>query len=182
MVLFLSFSHLRLIESYITLRKGQGNPIQVSNICNPRRGFLSCGCFKSLTRGWDTRVHRNVVIDYHPHSCVKNVQAMSKTHTRRDFSILFGVDALWRHRRVTSGMGLTLCDVIGDLLSEWACLILQGGTNWIYNHMAERTRDPIRGSMICNHENEHVVSLSLPQCGGWLFFSHAFSSSWKARF
>ena len=32
---------------------------------------------------------------------------MSKTHTRRDFSRLFGVDVLWRHRRSTSGMGLS---------------------------------------------------------------------------
>ena len=37
----------------------------------------------------------------------KNVQNMSKTHTRRDFSRLFGVDVLWRHRWITSGMGLS---------------------------------------------------------------------------
>ena len=37
----------------------------------------------------------------------KNVQNMSKTHPRRDFSRLFGVDVLWRHRRITSGMGLS---------------------------------------------------------------------------
>ena len=32
---------------------------------------------------------------------------MSKTHNRRDFSRLFGVDVLWRHRWITSGMGLS---------------------------------------------------------------------------
>ena len=37
----------------------------------------------------------------------KNAQNMSKTHTRRDFSRLFGVDVLWRHRWITSGMGLS---------------------------------------------------------------------------
>ena len=37
----------------------------------------------------------------------KNVQNMSKTLTRRDFSRLFGVDVLWRHRWNTSGMGLS---------------------------------------------------------------------------
>ena len=37
----------------------------------------------------------------------KNVQNMPKTHDRRDFSILFGVDVLWRHRWITSGIGLS---------------------------------------------------------------------------
>ena len=32
---------------------------------------------------------------------------MSKTHTRRDFSRLFGIDVLLRHRWITSGMGLS---------------------------------------------------------------------------
>ena len=32
---------------------------------------------------------------------------MFKTHPRRDFSRLFGVDVLWRHRWITSGMGLS---------------------------------------------------------------------------
>ena len=40
---------------------------------------------------------------------------MSKTHTRRDF-----LDCL----------ALTFCDVIGELLPEWACLTLQGGTTF----------------------------------------------------
>ena len=38
---------------------------------------------------------------------------MSKTHSRRDFSRLFGFD------------------VIGELLPEWACLTLQGGTTFL---------------------------------------------------
>ena len=44
------FSLLRLIESITTLWKGQGDPIRVSMICNPRRG-LPCP-------------FHNVVIDY----------------------------------------------------------------------------------------------------------------------
>ena len=32
---------------------------------------------------------------------------MFKTHPRRDFSRLFGVNVLWRHRWITSGMGLS---------------------------------------------------------------------------
>ena len=47
----------------------------------------------------------------------KNVKNMSKTHPRRDFSRLFGVDVL--------------SDVIGELLSEWACFTLHGGTTFL---------------------------------------------------
>ena len=36
----------------------------------------------------------------------QNVQNMSKTHTRRDFSKLFDVTVLWRQRWITSWMGL----------------------------------------------------------------------------
>ena len=46
----------RLIESITTLRKGQGNPILVSMICNPRRGLQSIGFSKSWTRGWGSLV------------------------------------------------------------------------------------------------------------------------------
>ena len=46
----------RLIEYITTLWKGQGNPIRVSMICNPRRGMPSRGCCKSWTRGWDSLV------------------------------------------------------------------------------------------------------------------------------
>ena len=45
-----------LIESITTLWKGQGNPIRVSMICNPRRGLSSRGYCKSWTRGWDSLV------------------------------------------------------------------------------------------------------------------------------
>ena len=45
-----------LIESITTLWKGQGNPIRVSMICNPRRGLPSRGCGKSWTREWDSLV------------------------------------------------------------------------------------------------------------------------------
>ena len=47
-------SRVRIIESITTLWKGQGNPIRVSMICNPRRGLPSRGCCKSWTRGWDS--------------------------------------------------------------------------------------------------------------------------------
>ena len=33
---------IRLIESITALRKGQGNPIRVSMICNPQQGLLDC--------------------------------------------------------------------------------------------------------------------------------------------
>ena len=50
------------IESITTLRKGQGNPIQVSMICNSRRGLPIRGCCsKSWTRGWDIPLS---LIDY----------------------------------------------------------------------------------------------------------------------
>ena len=45
-----------LIESITTLWKGQGNPIRVSMICNPRRGLSSRGCCKSWTQEWDSLV------------------------------------------------------------------------------------------------------------------------------
>ena len=57
---FLYFQSISLIESVTTLRKGQGNPIRVSMICNPRRGLPSRGCRKSWTRGWDSLVPSGV--------------------------------------------------------------------------------------------------------------------------
>ena len=45
-----------IIESITTLRKGHGNPIRVSIICNPRRGLPSRGCCKFWARGWDSHV------------------------------------------------------------------------------------------------------------------------------
>ena len=90
-----SLSRWRLIESNTTLREGRGNPIRVSKICNPRRGL-------SIP---ESLPHCGVWLFFSFLS--KNVQNMSKTPTRRDFSRLFGVDVLWRHRWITSGMGLS---------------------------------------------------------------------------
>ena len=93
-----------LIESNTPLREGRGNPIQdlqsttrlaeswMLQILDTRMGFPS----PSL----------NVVFDYFSHSCPKMCKICLK-HTRRDFSRLFGVDVLWRHRWTTSGMGLS---------------------------------------------------------------------------
>ena len=49
-----------LIESITTLRKGQGNPIQMSMILQSRQGLQSRGCRKSWTRGWDSLVPSRV--------------------------------------------------------------------------------------------------------------------------
>ena len=57
----------------------------------------------------------NVVFDYFSHSCPK----MCKICLKRPLDATF-LDCL----------ALTFCDVIGDLLPEWACLILQGGTTF----------------------------------------------------
>ena len=107
----------RLIESNTTLREGRGNPIRVSKISNPRRGLSSSGCCKIL----DTRIgfpspSLNVVIDYFSHSCLK----MCKICIKRTLDATF-LDCL----------ALTFCDVIGELLPEWACLTLQGGTTFL---------------------------------------------------
>ena len=55
----------------------------------------------------------NVVIDYLPHSCLK----MCKIHLKHTLDATF-----------LACLALTFCDVIGELLPEWACLTLQGGT------------------------------------------------------
>ena len=54
----------------------------------------------------------HVVIDYFSHSCLK----MCKICLKRTLDSTF-LDCL----------ALTFCDVIGELLPEWACLTLQGG-------------------------------------------------------
>ena len=105
---------LGLLESNTTLREGRGNPFRVSKICNPRRGLPSHGCCKIL----DTRIRfrspsLNAVFDYFSHSCLK----MCKICLKRTLDATF-LDCL----------ALTFCDVIGELLPEWACLTLQGGT------------------------------------------------------
>ena len=108
---------LIIIESNTTLREGRGNPIQVSKICNPRRGLPSRGCCKSWTRGWDSQVPPSMwCIDYFSHSCPK----MRKICLKRTLDATF-LDCL----------ALTFCDVIGELLPEWACLTLQGGTTFL---------------------------------------------------
>ena len=58
----------------------------------------------------------NVVIDYFSHSCLK----MCKICLKRTLDATF-LDCL----------ALTFCDVIGDLLPEWACLTLRGGTTFL---------------------------------------------------
>ena len=58
----------------------------------------------------------NVVIDYFSHSCLK----MCKICLKRKLDVTF-----------LDGLALTLSDVIGELLPEWACLTLQGGTPFL---------------------------------------------------
>ena len=58
----------------------------------------------------------NVVFDYFSHSCLK----MCKICLKRTLDATF-LDCL----------ALTFCDVIGELLPEWACLTLQGGTTFL---------------------------------------------------
>ena len=58
----------------------------------------------------------NVVIDYFSHSCLK----MCKICLKRTLDAT-SLDCL----------ALTFCDVIGELLPEWACLTLQGGTTFL---------------------------------------------------
>ena len=58
----------------------------------------------------------NAAIDYFSHSCLK----MCKIDIKRTLDSTF-LDCL----------ALTFCDVIGDLLPEWACLTLQGGTTFL---------------------------------------------------
>ena len=131
-----------LIESNTTLREGRGNPIRVSKICNPRRGLPSRRCSKSWTRGWDSRVPPSMwcsiiflILDQNCKICLKRTL---------DASFL---DCL----------ALTFCDVIGELLPEWACLTLQRGTTFLLtSKLADipvsrvRKGDPIRMSLTCN--------------------------------
>ena len=58
----------------------------------------------------------NVVFDYFSHSCPK----MFKIRLKRTLDVTF-LDCL----------ALTFCDVIGELLPEWACLTLHGGTTFL---------------------------------------------------
>ena len=58
----------------------------------------------------------NVVFDYFSHSCPK----MCKIYLKRTLDATF-----------LECLALTSCDVIGELLLEWACLTLQGGTTFL---------------------------------------------------
>ena len=58
----------------------------------------------------------NVAIDYFSRSCLK----MCKICLKRTLDATF-LDCL----------AVTFCDVIGELLPEWACLTLQGGTTFL---------------------------------------------------
>ena len=58
----------------------------------------------------------NVVFDYFSHSCPK----MCKICLKRTLDATF-LDCL----------ALMFCDVIGELLPEWGCLTLQGGTTFL---------------------------------------------------
>ena len=106
-------SYLRLwylkfsCEYNTTLREGRGNLILVSKICNPRWGLPSRRCCKCWTRGWDSESLPQCGVWLFFSFLTKNVQNMSKTHNWRDFSRLLGIDVLWRHRWITSGMSLS---------------------------------------------------------------------------
>ena len=67
------------------------------------------------TRKGFPRTPLNVVIDYFSHSCL----IMCKTGLKRTLDMTF-LDFLV----------LTFCDVIGELLPEWACLTFTGGTTF----------------------------------------------------
>ena len=104
---FKSVYNGRIIESSNTLREGRGNLIRVSKICNPRR---ACRVLDVANLGNEDGIPSSLPQcgDWLFFSFLsKNVQNISKTHTRRVFSRLFGVDVLWRHRWITSGMGLS---------------------------------------------------------------------------
>ena len=68
----------------------------------------------------------------------------------------------------------------------WIVAREQSGNNWIYHHIAERTResDPSVHDLqssprlakvvdVANHGQYDGIPLSIPRCGDWLWFSHA---------
>ena len=96
-------------RSNTTFREGRGNPIQVSKICNPRQSMPSWD-FANL--GHEDRIPSSLPQcgDWLFFSFwSKNVQNRYKTHTRCNFSRLFGIDVLWLHRwfTCTSGIGMS---------------------------------------------------------------------------
>ena len=97
-----------------------------------------------LTKSWmfqilDTRMgiprpYVNVVIDYFSHSCLKMCKIDVK-HT---------LDATFLEYLVS-----TFCDVIGNLLPEWAFLTLQGGTTFrLTSNLADIHVSRVRNSYL----------------------------------
>ena len=89
-----------------------------------------------------------VVIDYFSHSCLK----MCKICLKRTLDATF-LDCL----------ALTSRDVIGELLPEWACLTLQGGTTFLpTSKLADipvsRVRTPQENSRDLSLKYEKVLS------------------------
>ena len=113
---------VRIIESNTTLREGRGNPVRVAKICNPRRRLPNRGLQILDTRMGFPSPSLNVVIDYFSHSCLK----MCKTCLKCTLCATFA-DCL----------ALTYCNIIGELLPEWACLTLQGGTFLLTSKLAD---------------------------------------------
>ena len=141
--------HEGLIESNTTLREGPGNPIRVSKICNPRRGLPSRGCSKSWTRGWDSRVPPSMwcLIIF-----LNLVQKMCKICLKRTLDATF-----------PDCLALTSCDVIGELLPEWAYLAYRTGQS------ADLT---VIGNLFSHiHRVFHTICPEWPAChpqgGGW---------------
>ena len=100
---------LRILESNTTLREGQGNPIRVSKICNPGLGKPCRGLQYLETRMGFPSPSVNVVIAYFSHSYLK----ICKVHVclKCTLDVTF-IECL----------ALTFCDVISELLPEWAFL------------------------------------------------------------
>ena len=122
----------RLIESITVLRKGRGNPIQVSKIFDLRQGLWCHGCNKSWTQ-WVTSSLPQYS-DYFFSSCLHMYKISILTHWI-PFPACFA---------------LTFCDRLYNLLPELACHTSQGMTtfhstldlaefNRIYHHIAEGT-------------------------------------------
>ena len=156
----------RLKESKTILREGWGNPIRGSKMCKYR------------TRGWDSWVRPSMWWLFFSFMSM-NVQNMSKTHTRRDFSRLFGVNVLGMHMWIHSGMGLyhaagwdnispdvKICGII-NLTPYWGTDkgIPSECPRFAFHDEACRVVD------VANLRHDDGIPESLPQCGDWLFFS-----------
>ena len=111
-----NFPVVRLIESNTTLRERRGNPIRVSKICYIHDE--ACRVVDVANLGHDDGIPKSLPQCgvYFSHSC----QKMCKICLKRPLDATF-LDCL----------ALTFCDFIGELLPEWACLTLQGGTTFL---------------------------------------------------